>query len=67
MVHPVDMSVLPPKGKGPETVTASIRLKKDTLKEIDDIAESEGFSRNELITHAVDRWLEEYRASKTKK
>lgn len=54
--------ILPPKSD--ETVSTSVRLKKSALTELDQIASSEGYSRNELIAYAVDRYLSDYKTER---
>lgn len=50
----------------PQAVT-SIRVSKKMLETLDEIAESEGFSRTEVITHFLRFAIEAYRKEKGEK
>jgi metal-responsive CopG/Arc/MetJ family transcriptional regulator len=59
--------ILPPREKEGEQVATGVRLPKTLLDRLDEIGESENYSRNEVILHFLKWALEEYEAEKKPK
>lgn len=59
--------ILPPRDKESETVGTGVRLPKSLLARLDEIADDENYSRNEVIAHFLKWALEQYETEKKPK
>lgn len=61
------MGVLPPREKEGKRVNTGVSLPEDLLRRLDEVAELENYSRNEVVMHFL-RWaLVEYEKEKRSK
>lgn len=59
--------ILPPKEKTEAMITTSLRAPRALLKELNDIADAEGRSRNDVMLHFWTWAIQEYRAEQGRK
>lgn len=56
--------ILPPREKEGEQMATGIRVPKALLERLDEIADAENYSRNEVIAHFLKWAVEQYEAEK---